>query len=323
MAACIALKLGLRLRAQADGPTQTGRGYWLRLGLFIGGVLLLALVTGSVYLCYLRAYGLVHPGRAPVQRLPESVGISSYQEVTIPSTNGVTLRGWYAPARNGAAVIFIHGQGANRTALLAEAALMNRLGYGTLLFDLRNQGESNGEITTLGLRESEDVIAAVRFVQAQDEIDPTRVALVGQSMGGASALIAIPKLPEVRGLVVECSFTSLEDNIATGVKDMGLPVYPFAPLVVFFGQREAGIDISQVRPIDSLAAYDRPLLIIHGGRDDMIPVKNAYALYAAAREPKSLYIISEASHCDFDYTAGAAYEKQLTDFLQSALDKAH
>ena len=280
----------------------------------------LALAFG-LYIPYLKAYNLVHPQRATTFKLsPKDVGISSYEDVQFTTSDGLTLSGWYIPPKNGAVVIFIHGLAADRLDLLPEAGFIVAQGYGALLFDLRANGHSGGNVSTLGYYEPIDVRAAVDFVQYRAG-SATPVALFGHSMGAGTTLIAAAQIPSVRAVIVESAFTTLEDNISDGVKAItGLPPIPFAPLIVFFGQREAGVDIRAVRPIDVVASISpRAILFIHGEKDTTIPVSNAHKLYAAAKEPKQLYIIPNAGHGGFLEVEPKAFPETVLTFLTTYL----
>lgn len=290
-----------------------------RLGLWASGLLVIGLVGTGVWLAYDRAYGLVHPGHIPTLARPDEVGLTDYQSISFLTSDGLTLRGWYMPTRNDSVVIFVHGHGGNRGALLAEAAYIVAHGYGALLYDTRNAGESEGTLTTFGLLEVNDVSGAVDFALAQPGVE--RVALFGHSMGAGTVLMAGARLPQVSAVVAESAFSSLEDNVANGVQHLtGLPPFPFAPLVVFFGQREAGMDIRQARPIDAMAALSpRPVLLVHGALDQTIPVANAYALYATAQAPKELYILDDAGHDDLLQIGGPSFQERILNFLDEVL----
>ena len=294
-------------------------GKTTRLVLFgLTSLLLVSTLVFGIYLPYQRAYELVHPARISVPAQPED--LAGYQDVEFQTSDGLTLKGWYAPPQNGAVVIFVHGHASTRTALLDEARLVTAQGYGVLLFDLRNHGQSDGNITTLGDLETLDVLRAVEFVQAQTRPD-SPLALVGHSMGSAAVLLAAAQAPQVDCIVTLSAYTSVEDNISDGVRQLtGLPPFPFAPLVVFFGEQQAGIDIHAVRPIDALPKISpRPILFIHGAQDPLILVHNAERLYEAASQPKQLYILPEAGHANFFEAEPEAYPRHLLDFLQSCL----
>lgn len=311
------------LRERQARPSHVlSRQGWFRLGLWASGLVMIGLVGTGVQLAYDRAYGLVHPGHIPTVAQPAEVGLTDYQSVSFLTSDGLTLRGWYMPAHNASVVIFVHGHGGNRGALLAEAAYIVAYGYGALLYDTRNSGESEGTLTTFGLLEVNDVSAAVDFALAQPGVE--RVALLGHSMGAGTVLMAGARLPGVSAVVAESAFSSLEDNVANGVRHLtGLPAFPFAPLVVFFGQREAGMDIRQARPIDAIADLSpRPVLLVHGALDKAVPVTNAYALYAAAQEPKELYLLDDAGHDDLLLTGGPEFQTRILNFLDKALGQS-
>jgi fermentation-respiration switch protein FrsA (DUF1100 family) len=264
---------------------------------------------------------LVHPDRSPPRRTPDDVGIAQWREVDFQSQDGLSLSAWVVPARNGATVILVHGMGGNRAQLLDEAAMLVEDGYGVLLLDLRNCGSSEGDLTTMGYLEILDVGGALAFLSAQAESDPQRVGLLGQSMGGATAILAAARYPEIKAVIAESTFTSVEDNISDSFQALtGLPPFPFAPLVVWFGEREAGVDISQVSPLDGIEAISpRAVLIVHGELDELISVENAHRLYAAAGEPKELYVIPNAGHTGLLQTQPEEYQKRIVRFFDRYL----
>jgi len=120
-------------------------------------------------------------------------------------------------------------------------------------------------------------------------------------MGGAVAIRAAARIPEIRAVVAQSAFSSLEENISQGVRVLtGLPPFPFAPLVIWFGEHEAGLRIRQVRPLD-----DVPQI---GPR-----------LYEAAREPKELYLIPDAGHGGLMAANPAEFERRVVGFLDAHL----
>lgn len=297
----------------------------LRLMLF--ALFCFALIFGSfgVWLAHNRALVLVYPGRSLPRHTPADVGLPVYEDITFTTADGLTLHGWFIPpdpTGDGATLVFAHGLGSNRGGLLSQAALLHREGgYGALLYDARNHGASDGTVTTLGYNEIHDVYAALDYLARRPEVAPDRIALIGESMGGAAVVRAAANRPDVRALVVQSSFSSLEDNIAEGVEQVtGLPAFPFAPLIIFFGEREAGIRISDVRPVDDIARLSpRPVLIMHGTADTLIHYSNGQRLYDAAGEPRTLYLIEDGWHGGLISADADGVAATLTTFLHSAL----
>jgi fermentation-respiration switch protein FrsA (DUF1100 family) len=289
--------------------------YWIRLGTFSFAVLVLAGAIVLIGLSRVHAKALTHPARSPVVVKPESVGLDDYRPVSFSSSDGITLKGWFIPPKNHAVVIFVHGLGGNRSGLLDDAQMVVSHGYGALLFDLRNSGESSGALTTLGLLEANDVRSAVRFVEGQLESRP-KIALFGHSMGAAASLLAGEEAG-ADAIVSISSFTSIEDNVANAFETMtGLPPFPFAPIVIYFAEREVGRNITEISPANAVRHYkSMPVLFIHGAQDNLVPVSNLYALYEGANDPKEFFIIEEAGHFGFRAVEPEEYENRIMSFL--------
>ena len=287
------------------------------IGFVVLLLIIVVMVGVSVWVTRGFALAIAHPVHLPVTGSPSEVGISAWQNVEF-TADGLTLRGWYIPPTQPApAVILVHGHGANRLNVLPRAAWYAQRGYGVLLFDLRGHGASDGDLTTLGYLERADVVAAYNFLLQQPEIDPHRVLLHGESMGGAAVTRAAVELPAVRGVIVEATFTTFEDNVAQGVRtSIGLPPFPFAPMIVFFGQQEVRANLFDLRPIDQIAQIaPRPLLIMHGERDPLLKVSNAQRLYAAAGEPKMLVLFPTAQHVGLFENDPAFWTQSVSAYL--------
>jgi uncharacterized protein len=289
--------------------------------MLVGGTALILLLSGGlIWFTYTQAYTLVRPGRLPLNGSPADYGINTWEDVTFASDD-LTLHGWFVPpAAQGPALIIVHGLGAHRGSMLGQAALLHQQGYGVLLFDLRNHGASEGDITTLGYLEAQDVRAALDYVRGRADVDPDRVGLIGESMGGAAVLRAAAQRPDARVVVVESTFTSLEDNVAASIRDdFRLPAYPLTSLHLWFTGREGGFPAADLRPIDALADITQPLLIMHGDADELLPVANAERLYAAAQDPKELVIFPGAAHAGLHFQDPERFEAALLPFLRMYL----
>lgn len=284
----------------------------------ITGIALVGLYFG---LSWTTARLLTHPLNRPILCTPGDIGIANYEAVTLTSSDGVHLQGWYIPPENGATIILLHGIGTNRSIFLMHTAMLVSNGYGVMMFDFRDHGESDSAVSTLGYDEVNDVQAALDYVLARPETDPTRIGIIGRSMGGATAIRAAAQMPEIGALVTESTFTSLDEMTSNGVRYLtGLPAWAFAPPVVWLAERETGVAVEQVRPVDVIASISpRPLLLLHGEEDAFIPVAHAEALYAAAQEPKALYRFGDAGHVGLIRSDPAGYERVVIDFFDQSL----
>jgi len=152
----------------------------------------------------------------------------SYRDVAFRTADGVRLSAWYIPGRNGAAVVLLPGSGSTRTAVLPQAAVLARHGYGALLVDGRGQGLSGGHSMDFGWWGGRDLAAAVSFLAAQPGVQAGKIAVLGESMGGEGALAAMGADPRIRAVVAEgVTGQQLADhgwrpNDITGTIDRGM-----------------------------------------------------------------------------------------------------
>jgi pimeloyl-ACP methyl ester carboxylesterase len=135
-------------------------------------------------------------------RTPTDVGLA-FADVEIMTSDGVRLAAWYVPSTNGAAVVIRHGAGSTRSDVLDHAAVVAGGGYGTLLVDARGHGASGGRAMDFGWNGEADIAAAVDFLATRPDVDPTRIGVVGLSMGGEEAIGALAADDRIRAVVAE------------------------------------------------------------------------------------------------------------------------
>jgi pimeloyl-ACP methyl ester carboxylesterase len=241
---------------------------------------------------------------------PEEAGIS-VTPAEFASSDGTLLRGWWnAGDPSKPVIIFVHGLNRSRLELLERAADSNRHGYGILLFDLRNHGESGRAYTTIGVHESGDVCAARKFVT--EKAGPRPRVLWGVSMGASSAILAARQCPEVGAIVSDSSFLSFRETIAHHVSlFFRLPAFPFANLIVAITEWRAGFDADDGDVEAAVREIDVPILFIAGGADRRMPPALARRLMDASRNPlKELLVIPDAGH-------GEAFSRDRSTYLNS------
>lgn len=287
-----------------------------RRGVFAGLALalltLVALADVEALRISRRAAATLHPPREAVLA-PDSLG--PLLPVTLATADRVTLRGWYVPSRDGAAVVLAHGHGAQRGQLAFEARALARRGYGVLLFDFRGHGESGGEGTTWGVREQLDVESAIDWLSRRPDVDPARIGALGFSMGAMAVAMVAAHDQRLRAVVLEGGFTTLAGMIGQDERHLGW----WSERVAVAAVRRAGIPVDLVRPVDVICKLQpRPVLIVDGSDDMDSPVSDARRLFAAACEPRELLIIPHAGHASYAI-GGAALTQRLGDFFDRAL----
>jgi alpha-beta hydrolase superfamily lysophospholipase len=284
-------------------------------------VVVLVAVVGVAYLVYTsraQALAWIHPARY----LPDTTPRGVYEDVELTTSDGLRLAAWFIPGiptgEKAPTMILVHGLTAHRAAMLDRAEILNRHGYAVLAFDLRNHGESDGDITTLGYLEVNEVRAAFDYLLTRTDVEPQRIGILGHSLGAVIAIRTAAQIPEIALVVSESGFISLQEN--TGEIIPALTGQAAAPLVGWFVDRESGVPISEVNTLlDAPKIAPRPMLFVHGESDNVVNVSNSRRLFEAAGEPKELFTIPNGGHADFIQADPAGYEARLIAFLEAHL----
>ena len=226
---------------------------------------------------------------------------TAYEDLTIETEDGERLHAWWIPAaaeRAAGHVLFCHGNGGNIGDRVLHAALLHRAGLDVLLFDYRGYGRSTGRASEEGTYR--DARAARAALLDRREVDAARVLVVGESLGGAVAVALAHEAPPA-GVVLVSTFTS--------VRDMARRHYPFVPAAAV---PDAYPSLRLIRELRA------PLLVLHGDRDDLVPLMYGQELYDAAPEPKRLHVLAGAGHNDLVERAGEEWAAAIADFARDA-----
>ena len=253
-------------------------------------------------------------------RTPGDYGLP-FDDVTVRTSDGLWLAGWYIPSSNRAAVLLLHGYKADRGEMLNEAAMLHKHGYGVLVGALRTHDRSDGTLITFGVQEMKDLDAWMSWLAGRPDVDPERIGAIGNSMGGSLVIQYAADHPSIKAVVANSAFSSLTDTIETSIRFFtGLPPFPFAPMITFWAEREAGFRIGDVDFKPAIAKLSpRPVFLMQGGQDVVISPESGRRLFDAAREPKELWFDREIRHTKFDTAYPEEYEKRVVAFFDRAL----
>ncbi|MGZ4616029.1 MAG: alpha/beta hydrolase [Actinomycetes bacterium] len=259
------------------------------------------------------AYAVTHLQRAEVPA--EALGIA-HEEVSFTTSDGLRLRGWYIPSRNGAAVVDFPG----RLGTQAAARMLARHGYGVLLFDRRGEGSSEGGGNLLGWGGDKDIIAAVDWLEKRPDVDPRRIGGIGFSVGGELMLEAAAKDPDLSAVVSDGAGARQlwEDKQALAGRDF----WPMSPgFALLTGAVAVFSDTAPPATLTDLVPRiaPRPLLLIwapDGGNATEVLTPEYHRV---AGPNASLWAIPHAKHIKGIEAQPRAYEHRVVAFFDDAL----
>jgi fermentation-respiration switch protein FrsA (DUF1100 family) len=224
---------------------------------------------------------------------PERIGLA-YQDVYFNAADGVRLHGWFIPAQGAATgtVFFLHGNAENISTHIGSVYWLPKQGFNVFLPDYRGYGLSQGTPTLDGVMS--DIAAAFDTLLARLDVDPQRIVVFGQSLGGSLAISYVAQSPHrahIRALAVESAFSDFHGIAREKLASFWL-TWPFQWLPALMLDNGH----SPLRAVDKVAPI--PLLVIHGELDLIIPAQHGRDLYGRARDPKELWIVPDAGHIE-------------------------
>ena len=271
---------------------------------------LLVGVLGVAGVVYIGLCGWLWVSQRRLMYLPSSpMGVTpsdlrlGYEDVWIPVADGGQLHGWWLPSDRPSdlTILYLHGNAGNISSNLGKAVALRSLGAAVLAVDYRGYGLSSGPFPN-EQRLYDDAWAAWQFLHREKGIDPQQLVVYGHSLGGAIGIDLAQRIPELAGLIVEASFTSMADMATLSTYNGWFPVR------WLLTQR-----------FDSLAKVPQlsvPTLYLHGLADASVPVTMSEALHSATPSPADLWLVPEADHNDLLDWVEDEFARRIQSFLQ-------
>lgn len=273
--------------------------------------------------------GLLHPANLNPARTAETAAMlartgTATRAFEVRAADGAILKGWkiLAPKSNGDWILLFHGISDNRSGVVGHAEFLLRNGFSVVMMDSRGHGESGGDMVTYGWKERYDTVAVTSALESTETV--RHLGALGVSLGAAIALQSAAVEPRIEGVVAEDPFANLRE---VSYDYAGLEVSPllgmtlFRPAVItaMDSLAEAG-DFSpdDVSPEKAVAARAFPVLLICGTEDHRIPCRHAERIYAAATDPKELWIVDGAGHASALGHSPREYEERVVAFFRKA-----
>ena len=244
---------------------------------------------------------------------PERTGVPGLAEISFPSADGTSLAGWYAPSRNRAAIVLIHGTGADRSSLLQETRWLADAGFGVLALDGPGQGRSQGS-TRWGVPERQAIMGAVNWLSARAEVDPHRIGGFGLSMGAYVMTQAAVLDKRLTAVVLASTPSDVVEQNWLATANWGLLTQvPCYLALRLYGQ---SLDMMPKEVIGGIAP--RPVFLLAGALDTLVPPFMSRQLFAAAGKAE-LWVVPGAHHSDYGQVAPVEYRTRLIDFFNRTL----
>lgn len=251
----------------------------------------------------------VHPSKYSEKTTPKNYGLN-YESIILTTSDNIKISGWLIKSENAKNTIIIgHGYPFDKSNIL-PVALFLYPDYNIVLYDHRYFGESSGHISTLGIKEVEDVKTVINYVNKR--FPEQKIALYGFSLSASTMLMTKEK---VDAIIADSPYANLENMVNHVYSMFGPFKFAFVELtnllsIIFFG-----VHPKQISPAESIKNINTPILIIHGLKDTQIPVENAYALKDS--NPKiEIIIFKDADHGQSYALYQIQYKKHIKDFLK-------
>jgi len=229
-----------------------------------------------------------------------------FENVDFKSTDGTDLHGWFMPSREKrpkGTVVFSHGNAGSLGHHLGFVMWLVEAGYQVFMYDYRGFGKSGGELDRRGM--IEDVRGAFAYVKARKDVDAQRLVSYGHSLGGAKSVTALSDnhVAGLKAVVIDGTFSSYRSMAKVVGGDYG-----------------ASLITDEFSPRDFIGKLTgTPLLVVHGQRDQVVPLSQGKELFNLANEPKTLFEVEQGSHGDSLSRDNGAYRKRMLTWLDGVM----
>ena len=244
------------------------------------------------------------------------------ESVVFPTAGNATLRGWWlCRPESRRVVIPCGGFRGHRADMLGIGAALWRDGNNVLIFDYRGHGELAGTPVTLGYQEVQDLLAAVSYVK--ERVSGASIGVIGYSMGASVAIMGAARCPDIGAVVADSPFARQRGVVSHHIRRvLHVPHDPLLEVVDLLLGRMRGYHFRDVEPLREIGQIaPRPLLLIHGDADSVTDPRDSELLYAAAGEPKELWITPGVEHGGTYFADRPYYCERVLTFFRRALDE--
>jgi uncharacterized protein len=240
-----------------------------------------------------------------------------YKTILLKSNKSIEC--WYIPIEKAkGTVILFHGYSGDKSGSLKAANVFLNLGYNTLLVDFMGSGGSEGNQTTIGFFEAQEVKTAFNYIEHTGE---KNIVLFGTSMGAAAIMKCMNDTPlNARAIIIECPFGSMLKTVEARFKPMHVPSFPMANLLVFWGGVQNGFNAFNHNPIRYAKNIKCPVLLMYGEKDEKVSREEIDDIYNNLPVYKQLKLYPLAGHEDYIKLYQTQWTANVAGFLSVAIN---
>ena len=225
-----------------------------------------------------------------------------------------TIECWSIEVTNSTGtVILFHGYSGEKSTLLEQSHIFNELGYSTFLVDFMGSGGSEGNQTTIGFLEAEQVKTAFQHLE---EKGIESIYLYGVSMGAVAIMKSIDDYDlKPKAIILECPFGTMSQTVSARFRNMGVPTFPMADLLAFWGGVQNGFWAFGHNPIEYARNISCPTLLLFGAKDDKVSRSEINGIFKNLTGKKELHIYENSGHENYLEKYKSEWREDINGFL--------
>jgi fermentation-respiration switch protein FrsA (DUF1100 family) len=281
--------------------------------------MLLTCLFGYVAISIMIAHVLTRPNQRKSNLDPKLV-CKDVVPWSTRTADGLTLRGWHFPTgAHRRLIVLVHGMGGSLNEMAAIGHDLHAKGYDVLLFDLRGHGSSDPSRLTMGAREREDLRSVLAWALKEGYAED-RIGWLGHSMGGSTLLMEAEQNPKFRAVVIDSAYGNLPELLDRQLTEHSHLPKIFNPGILLAARFVFGVRTDNLIPIESAGRWGhRPLLLIHGTLDSIVPIAQAQKIVSAVGSTCETMILPDVEHVGAFNAARTQYIETVDHFFDRLL----
>lgn len=242
----------------------------------------------------------------------KTVPTSNYETIKLNSNRNIECWSIKVESSKGTVVLF-HGFSGEKSSMLDKADVFRELGYNTFLVDFMGSGGSEGNQTTIGFLEAEQVKTCFDYLTEKGE---ENIYMFGTSMGAVAIMKSINDFGiSPTGIIIECPFGSMHQTVCARFRTMGVPTFPMASLLVFWGGLQNGFLAFGHNPTKYAKKINCPTLLLYGKKDEKVSQQEIDEIFNNLEGKKRLKIYQEAGHENYLIKYKSEWTQDVQQFL--------